>query len=254
MALRSGRKVAFITGAAQGIGKATSIAALKAGMAVVMADRDRAALVETERELGRLGDVLAVVADVSREADVRRAIGAARRRFGGVDLLVNNAGYIVRKKLTALTLKEWNGVIGTHLTGAFLCAKHAAPSLRARHGAIVNIASSRALMSEPDTESYAAAKGGLVALTHALALSLGPTVRVNCISPGWIDTTSWKKRALRKPAKLTRQDHAQHPVGRVGTPDDIAAAVLFLAGPDSGFVTGANLVIDGGMTRKMIYE
>jgi NAD(P)-dependent dehydrogenase (short-subunit alcohol dehydrogenase family) len=253
MAERSGRKAAFITGAAQGIGKATAIAALKSGMAVAIVDRDRRALAETERELGALGDVLAFVADVSRETDIRRAVGATRRRFGGIDLLVNNAGYMVRKKVTALTLKEWNGVIGTHLTGAFLCAKHAAASLRLRRGAIVNIASTRALMSEPNTESYSAAKGGLVALTHALALSLAPAVRVNCISPGWIDTSNWKLQARRKPAELTKQDHTQHPAGRVGTPEDIAAAILFLAGRESGFVTGANLVIDGGMTRKMIY-
>ncbi len=253
MASRSGRKVAFITGGAQGIGKATAIAALRTGMEVAICDRDRRALDEAARELAPLGEVLALGADVSDEAQVRRAIGAARRRFGGIDLLVNNAGYMLRKKVTRLTLKEWNGVIGTHLTGAFLCAKHAAPSLAERGGAIVNIASTRALMSEPDTESYSAAKGGLVALTHALALSLGPAVRVNCISPGWIDASAWKKKAARKAAALSRQDHAQHPAGRVGRPEDVAAAILFLAGPDCGFVTGANLVIDGGMTRKMIY-
>ncbi|MCK6453302.1 MAG: SDR family oxidoreductase [Alphaproteobacteria bacterium] len=253
MASRSGRKVAFITGGAQGIGKATAIAALSAGMEVAILDRDRRALGEASRELAPLGEVLALGADVSDETQVRRAIGAACRRFGGIDLLVNDAGYMLRKQVTRLTLKEWNGVIGTHLTGAFLCAKHAAPSLVERGGSIVNIASTRALMSEPDTESYSAAKGGLVALTHALALSLGPAVRVNCISPGWIDTSAWKKKAVRKAAALSRQDHAQHPAGRVGRPEDIAAAILFLAGPDSGFVTGANLVVDGGMTRKMIY-
>lgn len=253
MASRSGRKVAFITGGAQGIGKATAIAALSAGMEVAILDRDRRALGEASRELAPLGEVLALGADVSDETQVRRAIGAACRRFGGIDLLVNNAGYMLRKQVTRLTLKEWNGVIGTHLTGAFLCAKHAAPSLVERGGSIVNIASTRALMSEPDTESYSAAKGGLAALTHALALSLGPAVRVNCISPGWIDTSAWKKKAVRKAAALSRQDHAQHPVGRVGRPEDVAAAILFLAGPDSGFVTGANLVVDGGMTRRMIY-
>jgi NAD(P)-dependent dehydrogenase (short-subunit alcohol dehydrogenase family) len=100
-------------------------------------------------------------------------------------------------------------------------------------------------MSEPDTLAYSATKGGVVALTHALAMTLGPDVRVNCVSPGWIDTGKW--------GPLTPSDHAQHPVGRVGTPDDIAAAVAFLLSAESGFMTGSELIIDGGMTRRMLY-
>jgi NAD(P)-dependent dehydrogenase (short-subunit alcohol dehydrogenase family) len=116
--------------------------------------------------------------------------------------------------------------------------------LRAAIGAVVTIASTRAHMSEPHTEAYAASKGGLVALTHALAVSLGPEVRVNCISPGWIFTKGEPPRP---------EDHAFHPVGRVGTPDDIAALVAWLVGPESGFVTGAEFVVDGGVTRRMLY-
>ena len=108
-------------------------------------------------------------------------------------------------------------------------------------------------MSEPGTEAYAATKGGLVALTHALAISLGPDVRVNCISPGWIDVTAYKKPSKRQPAELSREDHEQHPAGRVGIPRDIARAILFLAAPEADFITGQDFVIDGGMTRKMIY-
>jgi NAD(P)-dependent dehydrogenase (short-subunit alcohol dehydrogenase family) len=126
----------------------------------------------------------------------------------------------------------------------FLMAKHAAAHLRRTRGAMVNIASTRALQSEPDTEAYAASKGGIVALTHALALSLGPEVRVNCVSPGWIDTGT---------AKLSRGDHLQHPVGRVGRPADVAALAAFLLSNAAGFATGQNYVLDGGMTRKMIY-
>jgi NAD(P)-dependent dehydrogenase (short-subunit alcohol dehydrogenase family) len=107
----------------------------------------------------------------------------------------------------------------------------------------VNIASTRALQSEPDTEAYAASKGGLVALTHALAMSLGPRVRVNCVSPGWIAHTS-----------VRRKDHAQHPVGRVGNDQDVAELVAYLISDAAGFVTGQNFVIDGGMTKKMIYQ
>ncbi|MBP2313793.1 NAD(P)-dependent dehydrogenase (short-subunit alcohol dehydrogenase family) [Azospirillum soli] len=150
---------------------------------------------------------------------------------------------MVRKPVTELTLEDWNRVIGTNLTGAFLTAKHCAHLLRANRGSIVNIASTRAHMSEPDTEAYAASKGGIVALTHALALSLGPEVRVNVVSPGWIN--------VDPDAVLNEADHAQHPAGRVGTPRDVADAVTWLL--SAGFATGTEVVLDGGMTRKMIY-
>ncbi|MEH6355409.1 MAG: SDR family oxidoreductase, partial [Marinobacter sp.] len=136
--------------------------------------------------------------------------------------------------------------------GPFLMAKHAVPHLRLTRGAIINIASTRALQSEANTEAYAATKGGLVALTHALAVSLGPEVRVNCISPGWIDTR--EPEAGQEPESLNPRDHGQHPAGRVGKPDDIAAMVHYLMSPQAGFITGQNIVIDGGMVRKMIYE
>jgi NAD(P)-dependent dehydrogenase (short-subunit alcohol dehydrogenase family) len=145
-------------------------------------------------------------------------------------------------------------MIATNLTGMFLTTKHAAAELRKGRGAIVNIASTRALQSEPNTEAYAASKGGIVALTHALAMSLGPAVRVNCISPGWIDVSEWKKPSQRKAAELRPEDHAQHPAGRVGTPLDIGKLALYLLSSDAGFITGQNFVVDGGMTRKMIYE
>ena len=152
-----------------------------------------------------------------------------------------------------LELGDWNRVIATNLTGVFLCSKHAVPLLRPGKGAIVNIASTRALQSEPHTEAYSASKGGVVALTHALAVSLGPDIRVNCISPGWIAVDAWQKSANRRPPTMRPEDHAQHPVGRVGSPEDIAALVAWLISPQAGFVTGQNFVVDGGMTRKMIY-
>jgi NAD(P)-dependent dehydrogenase (short-subunit alcohol dehydrogenase family) len=108
-------------------------------------------------------------------------------------------------------------------------------------------------MSEANTEAYSASKGGLVALTHALAVSLGPEVRVNCVSPGWIDVSAWKKRSRASQAALSEADHKQHPAGRVGRPEDIAALVAWLVSDEAGFVTGANYAVDGGMTRKMIY-
>ena len=249
------RKCALVTGGGQGIGRGVAKRLLDAGWVVVIAELDREAGEEAAAEYAALGPVLFQHTDVRDEASVAAAVAASVTRFGRIDGLVNNAGLARARNagLTELALADWNAVIGVNLTGAFLCAKHAAPHLKAARGAIVNVASTRALMSEPDTEAYAASKGGVVALTHALALSLGPDVRVNCVSPGWIDVTGWKKKSARDPAKLSKADHAQHPVGRVGTPDDIAEAVLYLLEAQSGFVTGANLVVDGGMTRKMIY-
>ena len=183
-------------------------------------------------------------ADVGDEASVQALLAGIARTEGRLDALVSNAGIMVRKPLAGLTLAEWSRVLATNLTATFLLAREAETLLRAAGGAIVIIASTRARMSEPDTESYAAAKGGLVALTHALAVSLGPQVRVNCISPGWIDV---RGEALRP------EDHAQHPAGRVGRPEDVAAMAAFLLGPEASFITGAEFVVDGGMTRKMIY-
>jgi hypothetical protein len=246
-------KAALVTGGGQGIGKAIALKLLDSGMRVAIAEADAEAGRETEAEYKARGEILFIETDVTREADVKRAVELTEARFGGLDALVNNAGINIVKKLAELTLDEWHRVIDTNLTSCLLFAKHGAPGLKAREGAIVNMASTRALMSEPDTESYAATKGGIVALTHALAASLGPDIRVNCISPGWIDVSAWKKSSQRKQAKLREEDHAQHLVGRVGRPEDIAALVAYLVGPESGFITGANFVVDGGMTRKMIY-
>ena len=225
-------RVALVTGGAHGIGAAVATRLAAEGWRVVIADR---APVRGAR---------AIEADVASEDQVRALIDGIRHEEGRLDALVCNAGVMIRKPIRDLTLAEWSAVIATNLTSSFLLVRAAEDLLRASRGAVVTIASTRARMSEPDTESYSASKGGLVALTHALAISLGPDVRVNCVSPGWIST---KGEALRP------GDHAQHPAGRVGRPEDVAALVAWLVGPQSGFVTGAEFVIDGGMTRKMIY-
>jgi NAD(P)-dependent dehydrogenase (short-subunit alcohol dehydrogenase family) len=121
-------------------------------------------------------------------------------------------------------------------------------------GAVLNIASTRAIQSEADTEAYAASKGGLVALTHALAVSLGPDIRVNCISPGWVPTEAWRKPTARRRPSLSHADHAQHPAGRAGDPRDIGALAVHLLSPQAAFTTGAHLVVDGGMSRRMRYD
>jgi NAD(P)-dependent dehydrogenase (short-subunit alcohol dehydrogenase family) len=245
-------RTALVTGGAQGIGLATALRLAADGWRVAIGDNDAEALAEARAAHAPLR---ALNCDVSDEGSVARAVGEALAAFGRLDALVNNAGITgaASGPLDTLTLAEWNRRVGANLTGVFLMAKHCAPHLRAVRGAIVNVASTRALQSEPHTEAYSASKGGVVALTHALAMSLGPEVRVNCVSPGWIDVRAWRKRARREVAPLSAEDHAQHPVGRVGKPEDVAALIAWLLTDEAGFVTGQNFVVDGGMTRKMIY-
>lgn len=247
------RKVIIVTGGAQGIGRAIVERFLGRGYAAVIADSDAEAGRETEAACRPGGRARFILTDVAEEAQVRATMAETIAAFGRIDVLVNNAAISRGGPMAELSLADWNRVLAVNLTGPFLCANHAAPHLRKTRGSIVNIASTRAFMSEPDTEAYAASKGGLHALTHALAASLGPDVRVNCVSPGWIETRPWAKQIARKEAVHTAADRAQHPVGRVGRPEDVAALVDFLASEESGFTTGANVMIDGGMTRKMIY-
>jgi NAD(P)-dependent dehydrogenase (short-subunit alcohol dehydrogenase family) len=229
-------KVVLATGGAAGIGRGVARRMIAEGWRVVVADR--------QPPSDEMAGTRFVQTDVSDEVAVAALVQGIRATEGRLDALVSNAGFMNRKPIRDLSLAEWNAVLATNLTSTFLLAKAAEALLRAADGAIVTIASTRAHQSEPDTESYAASKGGLVALTHALAISLGPEIRVNCISPGWIDT---------KDEPLRPEDHSQHPAGRVGRVEDIASLVSWLIGPESGFVTGAEFVVDGGMTRKMIY-
>ena len=236
-------RVALVTGAGRGIGRAILQRLVKDGWRVAAIDRPPA---RNARAAAVPSGVLRLDGDVADPAFVETAVARVLRRWGRIDGVVSNAGIMKRAPIRKLSLADWSRVLDVNLTASFLFARAAEKALRQSKGAIVTIASTRALMSEPDTEAYAASKGGLVALTHALAVSLAPDIRANCISPGWIATAGYRK--------LRKMDHNQHPAGRVGRPDDIAEmAALLLDGRRSGFVTGANFVVDGGMTRKMIY-
>ncbi|GIO31241.1 MULTISPECIES: SDR family NAD(P)-dependent oxidoreductase [Paenibacillus] len=242
--------VVVVTGAAQGIGYGVAKAFAEKGSKLVLADLNGdqgAAAAAAIRHEGR--QAIFVPCDVRKEEDIKRLMKAAEEEYGRIDVLINNAGVSRWKSPLELSVEEWDDVLNTNARSCFLATREAALSMK-KHGvpgAVVNIASTRALMSEPNSEAYAASKGAIVALTHAMAVSLGPDrIRVNCVSPGWIETQSYD--ALKK------ADHEQHPAGRVGKPEDIAKACLYLADPDNSFVTGTHLVIDGGMTRKMIYE
>jgi NAD(P)-dependent dehydrogenase (short-subunit alcohol dehydrogenase family) len=224
--------VALVTGGARGIGAAVAARLRGDGWDIVVADRDPA-------PVGR-----SVICDVSDELSVAALIAGINATEGRLDALICNAGFGISKPIKDLSLAEWSSVLATNLTSCFLLVRAAETLLRAAKGAMVTITSTRAHMSEPNTEAYSASKGGLVTLTHALAVSLGPDVRVNCVSPGWI---------LTKGPLPTEEEHAFHPAGRVGKAEDVAALVAFLTGPDSHFITGAEFIMDGGVTRKMIY-
>lgn len=239
-------QVVIVTGASQGIGRGIAEAYIAKGAQVVLADVNEKLGKEISEQL--VGSLF-IKTDVRKESDIKKLMKETVKQFGRIDIVINNAGKSEFKNLFDLSLDEWDDVINTNLRSVFLCSREAAVYMRKQEsgGSIVNIASTRATMSEPNSEAYAASKGGIVAITHALATSLAEhRITVNAISPGWIETTAYND--------LRDIDHEQHLSKRVGKPSDIAKACLYLTDPQNDFVTGINLVVDGGMTRKMIYE
>ncbi|WP_199426460.1 SDR family NAD(P)-dependent oxidoreductase [Thermaerobacillus caldiproteolyticus] len=243
------RKVVVVTGGANGIGKTIATMFTEKGANVVIADiaeEKGEQLAASIREKGL--EARFIKADVRQVHDIERLMKMTFETYGFLHYLINNAGVSRWKSPYELTVEEWDDVLNTNLRSVFFCSREAARYIRKNEtgGAIVNIASTRALMSEPHSEAYAASKGGILSLTHALAVSFADDrIRVNAISPGWIETGDYDQ--------LRAIDHEQHPARRVGKPDDIARACLYLCDDNNDFITGTNLVIDGGMTRKMIY-
>lgn len=221
-------KVAVVTGGANGIGKCIAEQFEKNGAAVCVIDK---------AEGGH------IVGDIADKATLEHFADYVIKTHGGIDYLVNNALPIM-KGINECTYEEFEYALKVGVTAPFYLSKLFMPHFR-NGGSIINISSSRDRMSQPQTESYTAAKGGIASLTHALAVSLSGRVRVNSISPGWIDT-SYKE--------WDGADASQQPVGRVGNPMDIAEMVMFLCSDKAGFITGENICIDGGMTKLMIYH
>ncbi len=249
-------KVIAITGGGAGIGRGIAWHFARAGYAVSIMDADRQAGKEALQVMVEAGvKAIFIPGDVSKLADVTRWLAATKAKLGVPDVLVNNAGIEIRKPVLKLSVAEFDKVIAVNLRGTFIASQAAARMMAARKrgGAIINLASTRAFMSEAGTEGYTASKGGIVALTHGMVISLAEhRIRVNFISPGWIETSDWQKASIAKAPKHSKADKQQHPVGRVGTPEDIAKACQYLA-EAADFMTGQNIVIDGGMTVKMIY-
>ncbi|WP_053366014.1 SDR family NAD(P)-dependent oxidoreductase [Bacillus sp. FJAT-27245] len=238
----------IVTGAGKGIGLGIAREFAANGANVVMADFDSRIGMDAAESLQKENlSAVFLEADVRSEESVYKLFAESVSRFGQVDVVVNNAGVSTFHDFFEMAVSEWDDILNTNLRSVFLCSQAAARVMKERGGTIINIASTRAFMSEPNTEAYAASKGGIVAMTHALARTLGPYgITVNCISPGWIETGQY--------GLLSESDHRQHVSGRVGKPEDVARACLFLADPRNDFVTGENIIIDGGMTRKMMYE
>ncbi len=240
-------KSIIITGGANGIGEGIAHAFGKLGAIVFIADVNEQ---KGNRVVKRIEDnggrAIFFKTDVSKEEDIINLIRTVIDKIGKLDILINNAGISAFKPFLSLSTDEWDQVINTNLRSVFISSREAAKVMN-NGGRIINMASTRAIMSEPNSEAYAASKGGIVSITHSLAASLQPNgITVNCISPGWIQ--------VDQNEELKETDHLQHWSNRVGKPEDIAKACIYLADPENNFINGQNLIIDGGMTRKMIYE
>jgi meso-butanediol dehydrogenase / (S,S)-butanediol dehydrogenase / diacetyl reductase len=244
-------KVAVVTGGARGIGAATAIALAEAGARVIIGDLEAEAGRATADAVG--GEF--VLADISRAADAEALMSAAADRFGGLDVLVNNAGVVVAKSALDTSEEEWDRVLAINLKGAWLCARAAVPHMiRRGGGAIVNVASNAGLVGFPNAAAYCASKGGLAHLTKAMALDFAPfKVRVNAVCPGHTRTPmgdSFVASQADPAAFLDDFVGLQHPLGRMAEPEEIALCIRFLAGDDASFVTGAVLPADGGFTAR----
>lgn len=248
-------RVAVVTGAAKGIGWGIASVLAREGAKVVVVDWDEAGGQQTAAEIRQAGgDALFVRCDVSNEAQVQAMVQAALDRYGKIDILVNNAGIGVYKTVTDASSEDWDRCLGVNLKGVFLCAKYSIPHMQAQgKGAIVNISSVHAYANVNGTSPYAASKGGVAALTRAMAMDYSPAIRVNAVAPGWVLTPLIQGifDSYPDPAEQQRLVEQRQVMKRIGRPEDIGQAVAFLASDEASFITGVQLFVDGGLTAQL---
>jgi NAD(P)-dependent dehydrogenase (short-subunit alcohol dehydrogenase family) len=249
-------RVALVSGGAQGIGRAIVERFQREGAQAILLDCDAKAGKATEQELSKCPTCLPatfVHADLRDQSQIQAAVKTVRKNFSRIDVLVNNAGVEIAKPFAEISMADWNLVIETNLRGAFLLTQAVLPLFPESGGSIINISSIHATHAFPDSTAYACAKAALVALGRNLALELSPRrIRVNTINPGYIDTRLWDEYLRQSSDAKAVAEHttALHPLGRRGLPADVSEAALFLASDGASFITGTDLVVDGGLTVK----
>jgi NAD(P)-dependent dehydrogenase (short-subunit alcohol dehydrogenase family) len=253
--MRFQNKVAVVTGAALGIGQAAATAFAQEGAAVVIVDRDQKQGEATAKAIqSNGGQVLFIPTDVSVEDKVRTMVDRTVSQYGRLDILVNNAGIYMQGDVEKTSLKDWERILATNLTGAFLCMKYAVPAMiQQGGGVIVNVASEAGLVGIKGQVAYNVSKAGMIALTRSSAVDLAEKgIRVNCVCPGTTDTPLVQAAVSRAPdpAALRRQLEESRPLNRLGAPAEIASAILYLASDEVGYATGAILSVDGGYTAQ----
>ncbi len=244
-------RVALVTGASRGLGKAMALALGEAGASLALIAREEKGLKEASKEAKTLGVTSeSYPADVSRAEDVERLREAVIGRFGSVDILVNNAGVNIRKPLTVLTVEEWRRVIDTNLTGPFLVCRAFVPHMVGKgYGRIINTTSTMSHVATPTRTAYAASKAGLLGFTRALALELAPEkITVNGISPGWFETELTKP--IWSDPRANDDLVSRIPLGRWGDVNDVARLAVYLCSEEAGYITGTDILIDGGYTTQ----
>lgn len=248
-------RVAIVTGAAKGIGWGIATVLAKEGAKVVVVDWDEQDGPKTAAEIrDGGGDAIFVKCDVSDEDQVKAMVQATLDQYGRIDILVNNAGIGVYKTITDATSEDWDRCLGVNLKGVFLCSKYAIPHMqKIGKGAIVNISSVHAYANVNGTSPYAASKGGVTALTRAMAMDYSPTIRVNAIAPGWVLTPLIQSifDSYPDPAAQQRLVEQRQVMKRIGRPEDVGYAAAFLASDEASFITGVQLFVDGGLTAQL---
>ena len=245
-------KVVIVTGGAKGIGLGCAKVMAAKGASVVIADTDRGTGPHAQSDLRRAGQqAIFVPTDVTSADQVEKMVQQAVKKFGRIDCLLNNAGIHISETLSDQTEEEWDRLLEVNLKGYFLCAKAALPHLVDRRGSIVNMSSMVGLVGQSRAPAYAASKGGIVAMTKAMALDLAPQgVRVNCVCPGWVQTPLVEEWFSQQPDPDEAREYIYsiHPMGRIATVEEVGEATAFLASDAASFITGVALPVDGGVT------